>query len=67
MPKPTETTTCAYEDCEKEATDLACGRGERGHPKPKMYCHAHADKVSDEECPEYIVICPNCNCQFGVN
>lgn len=70
---------CNYEGCEEEATNLACGREEystyqsgkstyeKGHPIPAMYCKKHAKLVEDENCPEYVVECPNCKCSFGVN
>ncbi len=69
-----EKKKCAYKDCEKEGTSLACGRDRSwqgsdliSHPLPDFYCDAHAGAVEDEGCPEYTVVCPNCSCRFGVN
>jgi len=65
--------TCAFEDCNNEATVLACGRDysdvRKGtyHPKPNYYCAKHAELVADEGSPEYHDVCPNCGCTFGVN
>lgn len=66
---------CAYENCEEEATTLACGRKEypwnkerkREHPTVAKYCPIHAYEVADERSPEYHTECPNCGCKFGVN
>ncbi len=62
---------CAYEDCNRPATILACGRSgyndDKGHPKPAYYCDEHANLVADEHDPEYVVYCPSCECRFGVN
>lgn len=63
---------CQYENCDKDATHIACGRkdyhsGEKGHPEPAVYCEAHAETVTDENAPEYTETCPNCSCMFGVN
>ena len=63
------TGKCAYEGCNKLATHIACGRDwdKTGHPNVACYCSHHANIVSDERSPEYIVDCPNCGCAFGVN
>jgi hypothetical protein len=64
--------TCAFENCEAPATELACGRKgffDRGdsHPVPAHYCATHAKVVVGEQSPEYDAECPNCGCTFGVN
>jgi hypothetical protein len=62
---------CEFDGCGEPATDLAKGRrhfsGNPGHPRVGNYCTKHADVVADEGDPEYVVDCPNCGCQFGVN
>jgi hypothetical protein len=65
---------CAFEDCDKPATEIACGRSyewdddnTKGHAGVAVYCLDHARIVSDEHSPEYIENCPNCGCHFGVN
>jgi hypothetical protein len=35
--------------------------------KIEFVCDLHAVIVADAESPEYVVDCPNCKCQFGVN
>ena len=62
---------CAYEGCEKEATQLASGR-EHDYPRKPghhtaFYCAEHGSDVADEGNPEYTVCCPHCDCLFGVN
>lgn len=57
------TGKCQFDGCDKPATAIACGRNQ----KPKKYCDAHAEVVSDEGSPEYSETFPNCGCQFGVN
>ena len=57
--------TCAYENCNKPSTTVAYGRTE--HPNPASYCDEHADIVTAEDDPEYVVTCRNCHCRFGVN
>ncbi len=57
---------CAYERCDKPATELACGRY-AGHTQPAYYCDEHASEVVEEDTPEYAVNCPNCDCRFGVD
>lgn len=63
--------TCQYEGCGEPATEIAEGRRYKGKPlvahKLGLYCEAHANLVSDEGTPEYVVGCPNCGCMFGVN
>lgn len=63
--KGRDTDRCKYEGCDKRAETLACGRGK--HPTTQMYCYEHARDVSYEGYPEYVVTCPNCDCDFGVN
>jgi len=63
---------CAFEDCEKPAEFIACGResydeDRPGHFKPACYCREHMAEVIDERSPEYTAECPNCKCMFGVN
>jgi len=65
---------CQYKGCNKKATDIACGRNPYvktesvlTHPTPGCYCKEHAYKVQSEDAPEYGVVCPNCDCLFGVN
>ena len=62
---------CQYKGCRKKAVEIASGRetyieNDPGHPTPALYCEDHAAIVSDEQFPEYIVECPNCQCKFGV-
>lgn len=54
---------CEYPECKRKATDLAVGRKTKG----SHFCNAHAELVTDEGSPEYIVSCPLCGCGFGVN
>lgn len=64
---------CAWEDCNADATTLACGRKPftdrqgAGHPGVASYCTTHGQMVADEGSPEYVEHCPNCGCSFGVN
>lgn len=61
---------CRFEDCNKEATTFACERnylGKIGHEVAAWYCEKHAYVVTGEGHPEYVVDCPACGCQFGVN
>lgn len=58
---PLNRATCRL--CLKEAEYIATVRGEY----PAYYCKEHAYKVVDNDQPEFIVNCPNCDCLFGVN
>jgi len=65
---------CQWEGCFNYAVTIACGRSgfsrdgaQEGHPDPGFYCYAHANKVVDEQAPEYGADCPNCGCEFGIN
>jgi hypothetical protein len=63
---------CAFEQCDKPAEFIACGRAthiedEPGHPTPACYCREHMVDVISERYPEYVDTCPNCGCTFGVN
>lgn len=62
---------CCFPGCELPGETLAVGRDEwRGDKKASpmgFYCEIHADSVSDEGSPEYVVSCPCCGCLFGVN
>jgi len=62
---------CQYEECDKPATHIASGRKtydhKGGHSEPNFYCEEHAEVVTEERFPEYVVNCPNCGCMFGVN
>lgn len=57
---------CSYEvggvRCGEPFFSLASGKDK----KVAGYCKQHAELVADDSCPEYIVTCPNCGCQFGV-
>lgn len=57
--------TCAYDECEAPATDLAAAR--ESERSARGYCRAHAEIVADSSSPEYVVECPHCGCAFGVN
>lgn len=59
----TEGAKCSFENCDKPATTIACGK--TGHPEPALYCKTHATAVKNEDSPEYTEVCPNCGCQFG--
>lgn len=55
---------CQWDHCDQPATQVAYGRRRR---EIGVYCEAHADRVIDQDMPEYTVSCPNCGCGFGVN
>ena len=57
---------CQYPGCPEEASvkvlvDTESIRGLRD------YCDAHAEQAAAESGSEYVITCPNCQCQFGVN
>lgn len=56
---------CTFQDCDKPATAIACGRSD--YQKPNVFCEEHAYEVADEQYPEYHDNCPNCGCEFGIN
>jgi len=61
---------CQFPGCSEAATVIACGKdcGDgKGHPKVQVYCAFHSAVVVDELHPQYVGICPNCECIFGVN
>ena len=53
---------CHYDGCEKEGKHVTADQKKTG-----FYCEEHAILVAKENYPEYIVLCPNCGCRFGVN
>ncbi len=55
---------CGINDCLEKVTDIAYNRKER---KVLAYCVKHARMIADDDSPEYIISCPNCDCMFGVN
>ena len=62
MKKLRKNETCGM--CGKPATGLVFGRGDC---EVIAVCVKCSDKISDKGNPEYIVGCPNCDCEFGVN
>ena len=59
---------CEYPGCTEKERQLTLNRGDWGDgSKLQWYCLTHADEIVAKGNPEYIVGCPNCNCQFGVN
>ncbi len=64
---------CQYKDCDQLAKFIASGRRvhqtepSKGAYDVGFFCYEHSEIVSEYDSPEYIVVCPNCSCQFGVN
>ena len=54
---------CEYEDCNKEADRIVYSR----HQERVMNaCYEHAERIVDEDSPEYHENCPNCGCLIPV-
>ena len=57
-------TRCKNPHCRRKATIIVY---DRVAERLLMVCERCADLIADRDRPEYIVICPNCACHFGVN
>ncbi len=55
---------CEFKNCKEVATWLVYDRGKEDVLK---CCNYHADVVLEQDSPEYTEVCPNCECQQGVN
>lgn len=59
--------------CEYSIDGLSCQDNasyivyDREQAKVLLLCEGHAEIVEYSFHSEYVVFCPNCNCQFGVN
>jgi hypothetical protein len=53
---------CAF--CTQDADSVAY---DRENKKIFHVCSIHKNMVADIGEPEYVVSCPNCGCEFGVN
>jgi len=55
---------CEYKGCKRIADSIVYDRIAN---KVLLCCGPHADQVADFGAPEYIDICQNCGCQWGIN
>lgn len=55
---------CCVDGCKKKATTIVFDR-------PRLLlvktCDEHIHTIAENDGPEYIVSCPACGCEFGVN
>lgn len=51
--------------CSRRAVAIASGRGSLS--KPACYCAEHAEIIENDGKPEYVAVCPNCKCSFGIS
>lgn len=56
--------TCEWLNCNEPAEYVTFYRVDN---KLMCLCNEHSTIALEQDNPEYLALCPNCKCQFGVN